>query len=52
MLDLGEAGISGFGYCSGFSEGNQPLRQTEQPPAGCAPPHGSELPSVGERLLR
>lgn len=48
MLDLGEPGISGFGYCSGSSEGNQPLRQTEPSPAGFAPPLGSELPSVGE----
>lgn len=52
MLDPGELGISGFGYCSGSFEGNQPLRQTVPPPAGCAPPYESELPSVGERLLR
>lgn len=46
MLDLGKPGISACGYCSGSSEGNQPLRQIGPPPAGFAPPPGSEPPSL------
>lgn len=48
----GKPGTSGFGYCSGSSEGNQPLRQIGPLPADSVLPHGSELPSVGERMLR
>lgn len=52
MLDQGKPGISGFGYCSGSAEGNKPLRQIGPLPADSALLPGSELPSVGERMLR